>query len=343
MDVVLLSLLLLVPLRVEAAAAADSAAKKALPTWTTAEKELLLQCQAPLDLRVQPETRKIGESTFVLQGSRVTLLKPTKQQIVVGVLSAIKEVEPETQENIARAAKIFAGQGVDIIVANGDVALNQFDLEEAMQMLGQTGLPVFVQIGNSEGRGGFNRAFVAAEKKYPNLFNLNWVRQVDLGSIHLLSLPGYYDRAFMPQSSGCRYSKGDLFELAELADKLHKESKTAVLVSHGPPKSKGKHGIDLAFEAGNVGDPQMQSLLLDHQIRYGIFGHILEAGGRGNCDLRLGKRAQPKRKYPTLYVNAGSASATPWGMLNGKSSSGMALIVRIDSKQASYQTITLRP
>ena len=43
-----------------------------------------------------------------------------------------------------------------------------------------------------------------------------------------------------------------------------------------------------------------------------------------------------------LYVNAGSASATPWPMLDGKSSTGMAAVMVVDGGKATVEFLTLR-
>jgi len=321
--------------------AAAPAPATAPPTWAEFEKEHRLVCQTSFDARVQPVERAIGDSVYRIEGSRVLRRGPASKQVTLGVLSAIKDVEEETKANLKRAAEAFRAAGVDAVIANGDIALNQFDLEEVMIQLGEMGLPVFVLIGNSEGRGGFNRAFLAAEQKHPNLFNLNWVRHVDLGPVHLVSQPGYHDRAFMPQSSGCRYRSRDVRALDSFVGRLRSRGANVVLVGHGPPASKGKAAIDRAHEAGNVGDPELATLIADRDVRFGIFGHILEAGGRASSDLRLGQQVRPGRRSKKLYVNAGSASSVPWGMLDGRSSTGMAMLVEIDRGGASYKVVKL--
>jgi hypothetical protein len=111
-------------------------------------------------------------------------------------------------------------------------------------------------------------------------------------------------------------------------------------VAHGPPKQVGKKAIDLATGAGNVGDPQMTELLQRAKVPFGIFGHILEAGGRGT-DLSGKKPRKPKKWHPTLYVNAGTANPDPWPMLDGRTSRGMALYVEVKRKKARFEV--LRP
>ncbi|MEO1175453.1 MAG: hypothetical protein AAFX94_25880, partial [Myxococcota bacterium] len=53
-----------------------------------------------------------------------------------------------------------------------------------------------------------------------------------------------------------------------------------VLVSHGPPRGDGNKSIDVISDRTNVGDEAMRSFINGADIKYGIFGHILESGGR---------------------------------------------------------------
>ena len=53
-------------------------------------------------------------------------------------------------------ANWFKQNKVDIVVANGDIALDEFDLEEVFLELGKLNLPVIVFAGNSESRTSFN-------------------------------------------------------------------------------------------------------------------------------------------------------------------------------------------
>lgn len=333
-----LAALLLTP---TAPADAPTGARQVPKTWTQLEQAYLLECRTPFDLKVPAVKRKLMTSTWSLQGSKVIRQGPAPKRVTIGILSALKDVTPETQANVRRAVAAFEKAGVDLIIANGDVALNEFDLEEAMRVLGGTGLPTFVLIGNSEGRGAFNRAFVTAEKISPNLFNLNWVRHVDLGLIDLVSIPGYYNRPFIHQKSGCHYDAKEIETVSSYIAGLQAAGRTPVLVAHGPPKSRGKAAIDRANEFGNVGDPDMLKMITERQVRYGLFGHILEAGGRASVDVRLGKVAKPKKRYPSLYVNAGAASALPLELLGGRVSSGLAMIVSFDDKGARYEVLRL--
>jgi len=335
-----MALLLLVS-TLSAQAPAPESAPAVPKTWAELEQRYLLECRAPFSAEVTPVRRELAQGVFELRGARVIRDGPRPRRIVVGMLSALKDVKPKTRANVRRAVAAFKRARVDVIIANGDVALNEFELEEAMELLGATGFPTFVSIGNSEGRGAFNRAFVAAEQKHANLFNMNWVRHLDLGLVDLVSLPGYYNRPFIHNTSGCHYDEIDLEAVGGYIDGLRSDGRTPVLVAHGPPKSRGAGAIDRATEFGNVGDPGMLKLIQERDIRFGLFGHILEAGGRAAADVRLGTPAKPRRRHRRLYVNAGAASSMPWVLLNGKTATGMTMIVTFEPKGARYEVVDL--
>ena len=313
-----------------------------LPGWDDFAHDHSLRCMSKTDERSQPELRLIAGQKFRIEGSLLSLETAVQYPVRIGIVSAIKDSEDDTLANLDKAFAEFKKAGVQLVIANGDLSLQQFDLEDVMNKLGDSGLPVFVLIGNSESRSAFNRAFLKAEAKHRNLFNLNWNRHVSYGPLDFVSLPGYYDGHFLGQNSGCQYRPRDVEDLLNLCSELQTHNRRIVLISHGPPRSRGRSAIDYAFEAGNVGDPAMTNMIEDYAIGLGLFGHILEAGGRGCQDLRTGKVAVASKDYAKLYVNAGSASATPWGMHNGKESHGLAMIVVVDAKGAQYRVVKLR-
>ena len=78
-------------------------------------------------------------------------------------------------------------------------------------------------------------------------------------------------------------------------------------------------------------------LMKQGKIQYGIFGHILESGGRGVNAAQ--ESISQKTKSKTLWVNVGSASAIPWKMVAGHFEEGMAMVMTIGKDGASYEVI----
>ncbi len=89
------------------------------------------------------------------------------------------------------------------------------------------------------------------------------------------------------------------------------------------------------FEGKNVGDPMLTHLIKKKKIPFGIFGHILEAGGTA-VGRDLTKAVKAKTGSTSFYLNAGSVSGDPWGMNDRSTSYGMAALVTIDGKKAQY-------
>ena len=118
-------------------------------------------------------------------------------------------------------------------------------------------------------------------------------------------------------------------------------SAPVVLISHGPPEGKGKTALDYIFDKKNVGDPLLNRLIERAGIPFGIHGHILEAGGRGVAKDMKTVIKQGKMSA-NLFVNAGSLSGDPWGMLDGRTGWGMAMLFTIDGKKAKYEVKSYR-
>jgi len=162
---------------------------------------------------------------------------------------------------------------------------------------------------------------------------MNKVRHVAFDDADLLSLPGYHDRRYIHCASGCQYFKQDVAALKPLAS----EAKSpVVLLSHGPPKGSAPTAVDQATEAGNVGDSNLNALILEANIPFGVFANIKEAGGRAT-DLDGTNVIREETLADKLYLNPGPADAIAWAMNDGTQSVGMAAVLRIEGKQAKYK------
>ena len=82
------------------------------------------------------------------------------------------------------------------------------------------------------------------------MINLDLVRRVDADGFTLVSLPGYFDRRFIAESSGCNYKPEDAQALGRLA---RGSKNPVVLISHGPPRQSGKLALDVTTDGKNVG------------------------------------------------------------------------------------------
>lgn len=316
----------------------------ALPTtWDEVSGRFEFLCPGPLFELEQPSTVEILGHTFERLGSTWRRSAPLEGPLVVGLVGAPKDSSEATRANLKNAARRFKKAGATLILVNGDLAEDE-ELNDVMMMLGDVfgDWLVAVHAGNIEWAGAFTNAFEKAHKHHPQLINLNWVRHLDLGKLHLVSLPGYHDHRFT-RSGACRYSEDDIKGVREFVHTLRDRGDQVVLTSHGPPRSRGADAIDFAHEAGNVGDERLTALLLEEDVRVGLFSHILEAGGRGTADLKRGAPLRfPTGRQERLYVNSGSAGSYPWLMHGGHNSEGLAMIIRVDASGAAAERIKLR-
>ena len=292
-------------------------------------------CVGPFADLSKPVELSIGKNRYRLTGSRMVQLsrEADSAEVKLGVLSAIKDFSSETRGNLHYFLDWFEREGVETLILNGDLAMNEDDLDDLLAWLGDRGLPTFVLSGNSESAGSFARATRRAHERYPNIINLGWVRQIVGPGYELISLPGYHDRRFMHVGSACGYKQADI---DDTVFSIGPAQATRILVSHGPPQGRGKQALDLTAEGEHVGDPALNRLIERLDISFGIHGHILEAGGRAvAADQRQGIREG--RYSPSLFINAGSANGLPWRLLDNSVSTGMAAIFSVrDNTAAVY-------
>lgn len=304
-------------------------------TWSEAVEKWGHQCPGPFFTLPEKTTVQAAGRTFEIEGSTLRLVAdgPWRGPLKIGVLGAIKDAEYKTRQNIQKAAREFKKLGVHIVVANGDLIGDEAgDLAKVAKMLGETiKVPIFVHSGNYEWTSAFTETFNGADTKYPHIFNMNLLRHVDLGGAHLFSLPGWSVRQFV-KPAACYYDGDEVAALEKELRPLAEKGETVIVLAHGPPRGRGKQSLDFAAGAGNVGDENLQRMLRDVPVKFGIFSHILEAGGRATSDV---ERHTPiklpmRRPVDKLYVNAGSASSFGWQMLDKKTAHGMAAVVVVD-------------
>lgn len=303
-------------------------------SWDAFMKANRYECPGPFDTLAKPRSVRLAGKQYEHDGYKLTVKTPDPDQTVkIGVLGAIKDTAPPTRRNVASAIAWFKEQNVEWVISNGDLALEELDLEDVIDMLGESGLPTLVVLGNSESRGSWARAYKSKAKRFPNLVNGTWVRQIIADDVEIWTVSGYHDRRFVKQGAGCIYDQDDI-DLMQ--DNLRPAgSSPIVLVSHGPPRTQGIKTIDRMFEGQNVGDPMLTDLIKKRKIPFGIFGHILEAGGLAvGRDLRT--PVEPNTWTSSFYLNAGSISGDPWAMNDGSTSYGMAAVATIEGQRGRF-------
>jgi hypothetical protein len=285
---------------------------------------------------VAPAELAFGAARFTFDGPSLKALGPDPDGVfTLGVLGAPKDFSDESRVALGKFFDRFQKAGVDAVLLLGDLAATETELTQILLYAAERKWPVLALIGNTEGRSAFNNAFLAALRATPNLINLDFTRRVEFGPVSLVNLPGYQDRRFMHQSSGCTYKPEDVDALKALLP----SSGATVLVSHGPPAGKDAQALDVAVEAGNVGDPVLAGFIRDQKIAFGLFSHILEAGGRA-VDAQ-GRPVLAGAMRPDFFLNVGSANPLAWQLNGGKVSCGMGAIARFKDGQGSFEFVHL--
>lgn len=297
-------------------------------------------CLLPFTTEGEARELTIAGKSYNLQGSVLTLTTTDANDLFTfGHLSDIKEDTPENLANIDLLLDWFHKERADALVVTGDLAEGQPAIEKIMRSVAAFKGPVFVMIGNREGKTDFEKAFDAVTSDLPNLVNMNRVRLFNADDVSLISLPGYFNPAYIHSLDGCRYTPDDVRKLDQII--MHAKS-TIVVASHGPPRQSGNTSIDRIHEGVNVGDPVLAQYLGEKKLHFGMFGNIHEAGGKAT-DLSGKQLVRQGEFVDDLYLNSGPTDAVRWPLLDETESIGMGGMIQVKGRQAMYKVRRLRP
>lgn len=313
------------------AAAETTPAAREAAAWAAFAEARRGECVGPPGALTTPLELRRGERTYRLEGHRLVELTADADHLLrIGVLSAIKDDREPTLAAVRTLRGRLEKAGIDVLVVNGDLATNLFELQKVFAALAESPVLVVASIGNTESCGAFNQAAEEVFATQRHVINGNWVRRLELDDGTLVTLPGYYDRRFTHTGGAAHYDAKDLDVLSDLLLSPADATAPVVLISHGPPRGEAKKAIDVVNDGSHVGDAALTVVMKDRRTMFGLFGHILESGGRATDSL--GK--QPKAAgawHESLIVNAGSANTDPWTMVEGTTSYGMALRFELES------------
>jgi Icc-related predicted phosphoesterase len=291
-------------------------------------------CVGPLtDAPVK--TLSIAGHDWQLSGSTLTeKTHDPDESVAVGVVADLKEDTPENLTNIDKFVNFFRQEKVEFIFVDGDTGETKSQVANNLKRLAQSGLPVGIIIGNRECETDFTQAVDEVAAKMNNVFNLNRVRHIVMDDAEFVTLPGYYNPAYLHcMQKGCQYFDEDLQALGPIVDKA---AHPMTLVSHGPPRQHAPTGIDRISEGTNEGDPLLAKFMRDHQVPFGLFANIHEAGGHAT-DLGGDNLVRENIIVDSLYLNPGPGDSVRWQMNDSTESVGMAAVVTYKGKQASYR------
>ena len=313
-----------------------------LADWATWEEAYQFDCNAPFGGVARPETKTLGGFVYEFAGGTVKVRRETPRKDAatakIGVLAGIKDLEPETKDALTRVFAQFDAADVDVVIVGGDTSEAPDALDQIYGFLVEaTKRPILTIAGNTE-RGGAHNYAIAKQRKAGqfHLINMGLTRRYDGEGVDVVSLSGYHDKRYLHLSGGCLYTQK---AIADAAAAARASDDPVVLLVHGPPKQSGGQALDYVPQVGNVGDPAINALIKEAKIPFGVFGHILEAGGHAT-DL-TGKVLQVKKPAKALYLNQGSVNPLPWKMNDGTTSYGLAAVLTVKGPLASYEVIKL--
>lgn len=323
------------PAEAKKTAPVKKAEKKPEPAPKKAAQTADPDCIAPWKADGEASKVEVGARAFARTGTKLAETSTDEDsKAVLGVIANVKEDTPDNLKNIAAALAFFKDKGADAIVVVGDLGETQSQIENGLKPIAASGLPVFTVIGNREKKSDYKAAVASVGGTHSNVFDLNQIRLAAMDDVALVSVPGYYDKAYIHAEEGCQYFAGDLEGTKPALAAAG--GKPTIVVSHGPPKQEGNEALDRTLEQANVGDPGLAKFLADNGVKFGFFSNIQEAGGRAT-DLSGKTLIKPSTPSDSLFVNPGAIDSVSWEMNDGSRSVGMATVVTIDGGKASFE------
>lgn len=301
------------------------------------EERYQFDCNGPFEHFSPPDVKEREGWRFEHTGATVKVRRGKARagkKPVLGLLAGIKDLEPETKAMLDVFLADFEKADVDAIVIGGDSSSEPDGLDQILEYLAKaTSRPLLIVAGNMERGAALNYSILKQRKAGAiHLLNLDVIRRYDGDGVDVIGLGGYHDKAYLHLAGGCIYKDKDVDALEHAAAAA---DDAVVLLTHGPPRQKGQQAIDYVPGADNVGDPRLTALIAKAKIPFGIHGHILEAAGRATD--AAGKPLPPKKLHPSLFIDQGSANPLPWKLNDGSTSYGLAALLTVDGKKASYE------
>ncbi len=265
-------------------------------------------------------------------------LRPAGGTLRIGALAGLKDADDDNLLHLRALTAELKRRGAEVLIADGDLGDNSDEQETLLGVLAETGLPLVVAAGNREVRSELDAAEDELRKKGARLADLSHTRVVDLGDALVVGLPGAFERRQLRADGACLYVQKDLDALASFLDHLPAGAPPALLVAAIPPRGQDARALD-ASEGQNLGDARLAALL--RRAPFGIFGQVWEAGGRA-VDL-AGQPVPAATEVERLYVNPGAADLTPWPMTDGSTAQGLAALLTIHGRKASFEIVRAPP
>ncbi len=304
------------------------------PSSSRADGQKFLRCAEPNDDGVN-ESFNIPPLVLERRGYNLNINGIKSAMVTVGLLAGIAEASAANLANLDFFISGFKEAGAQIIAVAGGIGSTEEDMDKIIQRLTTAPVPILLVPGAEENFDVFRKLVEKHRQTAPQLIDMTRVRQVQAGKINLVSLPGYHKPFYLTaKNRGCAYQKEDV----ELTGKLFVDKGLNVILSPSPPKGEGVNATDRARGQVNIGDSDLTKMLKERKVRFGMFGHVYEAGGNAvTCD---GIAAAPSGIWnECLWIQAGAADALPMFLSGEGRAAGMAQIVSFSADRARYQTL----
>lgn len=299
------------------------------------QEQNFLRCAEPYD-DGKKETISLPPLTVARSGLDVQIHGIKRGLIVLGLLSGIHEPTEKNLTNLDHFLNQFKEAGAQAILVAGDVGNTESHMKQILGHLAKAPIPILVVPGAEENYDVYRRVMAEVRKGHPQFVDMSLARRVRIGHLNIVSLPGYYKPFYLKaKSRGCAYGQADL----DATFKLFGEKGVNVLFSPSPPRGSGVWAVDRARGDINIGDRALSDMLKKHNIQFGLFGHVYEAGGHATLADGMTPVASGIWQK-SLLLQVGSAEALPLPLVGEGRCVGMAQVVSFSAARARFQTLT---
>ena len=311
-------------------------------------EEPSVQVEHPTTKTITPFTKTINNVDYAFKTGRVTQKTVDEDNLArIGVVSDIHGEIDKTR----LVADRFVKSNVDYIVSLGDHCSNdglrygknerrndKEEIVDALEVLAQTKLPVFVIPGNHERVKDYEAALEEVTAKYENVIDMDQFRVFDGDDVDFVSLPGYQTfragrRQFIPVD-GFYVKPEFIADTGKLSEGL---DDAVVLVAHGAGKTNAIRGPATVYNGMDVGDENTRQMMKSAGINYAIAGNIHESGGLAATHAGV----PVKQGEWSSQFTANFGGLEKWKHLDGNTYNGMAGVFTVDGSKAKFEMFYL--
>ncbi len=245
--------------------------------------------------------------------------------LVMGVVADARGVT----DHLAAVRRHFARRKVKLVVSLGGMGRTDSEITAALDALAGD-WPLLAIPGDRESLPAHRRACAALAAN--GVIDGAATRLVQAGDITLATLPGGPHQARLSAGTdGCAFTAEDSAALVRALVRSG-DKRPRVLLSHTPPRQRGREASDIGAGGVHLGDIALADAVATAGVDLVVHGLVAPIRGQNRGETALGSGS-------VEVLSAGAADGLPDLTQAGRTPS-LALIVSIDEKHITWEQVT---